>query len=145
MYAFRPGASGDISLKSGEDKNAFLAWSTPKGSPYTPTPIIYGDRLYALADNGVLSAYVAKSGELVYQQRLPSSFSASPIAADGKLYLASEDGDVFVVKAGRQYELLSRNTMGQPLMATPALTDGILIVRGQNAIYALSERKTSNN
>lgn len=145
MYAFRPGASGDISLKSGEDKNAFLAWSTPKGSPYTPTPIIYGDLFYALADNGVLSAYVAKTGELVYQQRLPSSFSASPIAADGRLYLASEDGDVFVVKAGRQYELLSRNTMGQPLMATPALTDGVLIVRGQDAIYALSERKTSNN
>lgn len=145
MYAFRPGAVGDISLKSGEDKNAFLAWTTAKGSPYTPTPIIYGDLFYALADNGVLSAYVAKTGELVYQQRLPSSFSASPIAADGRLYLASEDGDVFVVKAGRQYELLSRNTMGQPLMATPALTDGMLIVRAQDAVYALGERKTAKN
>jgi outer membrane protein assembly factor BamB len=145
MYAFRPGAVGDISLKSGEDKNAFLAWSTPKGSPYTPTPIIYGDLFYALADNGVLSAYVANTGELVYQQRLPSSFSASPIAADGKLYLASEDGDVFVVKAGRQYELLSRNTMGQPLMATPALSDGMLIVRAKDAIYALGERKIASN
>ena len=62
MYAFRPGAVGDISLKSGEDKNAFLAWSTSKGSPYTPTPIIYGDLFYALADNGVLSAYDAKTG-----------------------------------------------------------------------------------
>ena len=145
MYAFRPGAVGDISLKSGEEKNAFLAWTTPKGSPYTPTPIVYGDLLYVLADNGVLSAYDAKTGENVYQQRLPTSFSASPVAADGKLYLSSEDGDVFVVKAGRQYELLSRNTMGQPLMATPALTDGMLIVRGQNAIYALGERKTAKN
>jgi outer membrane protein assembly factor BamB len=145
MYVFRPGAAGDISLKSGEDKNAFLAWATTKGSPYTPTPIIYGDLFYVLADNGVLSAYVAKTGELVYQQRLPSSFSASPIAADGKLYLSSEDGDVFVVKAGRQYELLARNTMGQPLMATPALSDGMLIVRGQNAIYALGERKAAKN
>jgi outer membrane protein assembly factor BamB len=53
------------------------------------------------------------------------------------LYLSSEDGDVFVVKAGRQYELLSRNTMGQPLMATPALTEGMLILRGENAIYAI--------
>jgi outer membrane protein assembly factor BamB len=145
MYVFRPGAVGDISLKAGEEKNAFLAWSSTKGSPYTPTPIVYGDLFYVLADNGVLSAYVAKTGELVYQQRLPSSFSASPVAANGKLYLASEDGDVFVVKAGRQYELLSRNVMGQPLMATPALTDGMLIVRGQNAIYALGERKTANN
>jgi len=143
MYAFRPGAVGDISLKSGEDKNAFLAWSTTKGSPYTPTPIIYGDLFYALADNGVLSAYDAKTGENIYQQRLPSSFSASPVAANGKLYLSSEDGDVFVVKAGRQYELLSRNVMGQPLMGTPALTEGMLIVRGENAIYALGERKTT--
>ena len=143
MYAFRPGAAGDISLKSGEDKNAFLAWSTSKGSPYTPTPIIYGDLFYVLADNGVLSAYDAKTGENIYQQRLPTSFSASPVAANGKLYLSSEDGDVFVVKAGRQYELLSRNTMGQPLMATPALAEGMLIVRGENAIYALGERKTT--
>ena len=145
MYAFRPGAVGDISLKSGEEKNAFIAWTTPKGSPYTPTPIIYGDLLYVLADNGVLSAYDAKTGENIYQQRLPTSFSASPVAANGKLYLSSEDGDVFVVKAGRQYELISRNTMGQALMATPALTDGMLIVRAENAIYALGERKITKN
>lgn len=145
MYAFRPGAVGDISLKPGEEKNAFLAWTTPKGSPYTPTPIIYGDLLYVLADNGVLSAYDAKTGENIYQQRLPTSFSASPVAADGKLYLSSEDGDVFVVKAGRQYELISRNTMGQALMATPALTDGMLIVRAGDAIYALGERKSVRN
>ena len=139
MYAFRPGAAGDISLKPGEEKNAFLAWTSSKGSPYTPTPIIYGDQLYVLSDNGVLSSYDAKTGALIYQQRLSSSFSASPVAADGKLYLASEDGDVFVVKAGKQYELLSRNTMGQPLMATPALSQGMLIVRGENAIYALGK------
>ena len=137
MYAFRPGAAGDISLKSAEEKNTFLAWTSSKGSPYTPTPIIYGDVLYVVADNGVLSTYDAKTGALIYQQRLPSTFSASPVAADGRLYLASEDGDVFVVKAGRQYELLSRNAMGQPLMATPALSQGMLIVRGENAIYAL--------
>lgn len=145
MYVFRPGAVGDISLKPGEDKNAYLAWSSSKGSPYTPTPIVYGGLFYALADNGVLSSYDAKTGELIYQQRLPSTFSASPVAADGKLYLASEDGDVFVVKAGRQYELLSKNVMGQPLMATPALSEGMLIVRGENVIYALGERKTTKN
>jgi outer membrane protein assembly factor BamB len=145
MYVFRPGAVGDISLKAGEDTNAFLAWRTSKGSPYTPTPIVYGDQFYVLADNGVLSSYDAKTGELIYQQRLPTSFSASPVAADGKLYLASEDGDVFVVKTGRQYELLSKNVMGQPLMATPALTQGMLIVRGDKAIYALGERKSAKN
>lgn len=143
MYAFRPGAVGDISLKSGEERNAFLAWTTSKGSPYTPTPLIYGDLLYVLADNGVFSVYDAKTGALAYQQRLPSSFSASPVAAAGRLYLASEDGDVFVVKTGRQYELLSKNTMGQPLMATPALSQDMLILRGENAVYAIGERKTT--
>ena len=141
MYAFKPGAVGDISLKTGEEKNMFLAWTSSKGSPYTPTPIVYRDLLYVVADNGVLSTYEAKTGALVYQERLPSSFSASPVAADGKLYLASEDGDVFVVKAGKTYELLSRNVMDQPLMATPAISNGMLIVRGENTIYALAERK----
>jgi outer membrane protein assembly factor BamB len=82
MYAFRAGgAQGDISLKKGEEINQFLAWRTAKGSPYTPTPIVYGDYLYVCSDNGVFSAYQVKTGEVVYQQRLPSSFSASPVAA----------------------------------------------------------------
>jgi len=145
MYAFRPGAIGDISLKSGEEKNEFIAWSAGNGSPYTPTPIIYGELFYVLADNGVLSAYEAKTGERIYQERLPSSFSASPVAADGRLYLASEDGDIFVVKAGRQYELLAKNTMDQPLMATPAMSQGMLIVRGENTIHAIGERMSATN
>lgn len=140
MYAFRSGAVGDISLKAGQETNDFIAWRTSKGSPYTPTPIVYGDLLYTCADNGVLSAYDAKTGEQIYQERLPSSFSASPVAADGKLYLASEDGDVFVVKAGRTFALLATNPIGQPLMATPAISDGMLIVRAENYIYAISER-----
>jgi outer membrane protein assembly factor BamB len=104
------------------------------------TTIVYGELFYVLSDNGVFSAYEVKTGTVVYQQRLPTSLSASPVAADGRLYLASEDGDVFVVKAGRQYELLSRNTMGQALMATPALSQGMLIVRGEHAIYPHGRR-----
>lgn len=143
MYAFRSGAVGDISLKPGQETNQFIAWRSSKGSPYTPTPIIYGDLLYTCADNGVFSAYEAKTGEVVYQERLPSSFSASPVAADGKVYLASQDGDVFVVKAGRKFELLATNPMGQPLMATPALSGGLLILRAENTIYTIGERKTA--
>lgn len=143
MYAFRSGAVGDISLKPDQETNDFIAWRSSKGSPYTPTPIIYDNLFYTCADNGVLSAYDAKTGELVYQERLPSSFSASPVAADGKLYLSSQDGDVFVVKAGRQFELLATNAMGQALMATPAISDGLLIVRGENTIYAIGVRATA--
>jgi len=143
MYAFRPGAVGDISLKPGQETNDFIAWRSTKGSPYTPTPIIYGDLFYTCADNGVLAAYDAKTGERVYQERLPSSFSASPVAADGKLYLASEDGEVFVVKAGRKFELLAANSMGKPLMATPAISDGLLIMRAGNFVYAVGELTTA--
>jgi outer membrane protein assembly factor BamB len=140
MYAFKPGATGDISLKPDQETNEFIAWKLTKGSPYTPTPIIYGDQLYVMADSGVLSAYDAKTGATIYQQRLPSSFSSSPIAANGKLYLSSEDGDVFVVRAGPKYELLATNAMGQPLMATPAISDGLLILRTKDFVYAVGER-----
>ena len=140
MWVFKPGAVGDISLKSGEDKNQFIAWSSTKGSPYTPTPVVYGDLFYVCNDNGVLSAYDARNGEKIYQERLPSSFSASPVAADGKLYLPSEDGDVFVVRAGRKFELLATNAMGRALMGTPAITNGLLIVRADNAVYAVGEK-----
>jgi outer membrane protein assembly factor BamB len=140
FYAFRPGASGDISEKPG-GQNAHLAWKAEKGSPYTTTPIVYGDTLYTLSDVGVLSAFEAKTGRLVYQERLPSSFSASPVAADGKLYLSSEDGDVFVVKAGPKFELLATNPVGEPLMATPAISDGVLIFRAHKHVYAVAEGK----
>ena len=140
MYVFKPGAAGDISLKAGQEKNDSIAWSSAKGSPYTPTPIVYGDLFYVCADNGVLSAYNSKSGTLIYQQRLPSSFSASPVAADGKLYLSSEDGDVFVVRAGSKYELLATNVMGQALMATPAISDGVLFLRTKDFVYAVGKK-----
>lgn len=142
MYAFKPGAQGDISLKPGQETNDFIAWTATKGSPYTPTPLVYGDLFYTCADNGVLSAYEARSGVRLYQERLPSTFTASPVAADGKLYLASEDGDVFVVKAGPKYELLATNPMGKALMATPALSNGLLILRTDNHIYAIGEVST---
>jgi outer membrane protein assembly factor BamB len=140
IYAFRPGATGDISLKAGEETNKYLAWRLGRGSSYTGTPLVYGDYLYISSDNGVLSAYNAKTGERVYQERLPSSFSASPVAADGKLYLASEDGEVFVVRAGPRFELLATNSMNEALMATPAISDGMLILRAQSYVYAIAER-----
>ncbi len=143
VYAFRPGASGDISLKSGQESNQFLAYRLSRGSAYTGTPLVYGDLLYICGDNGVLAAYVAKTGERVYQERLPSTFSASPVAADGKLYLASEDGDVYVVKAGPKFELLATNPMGTALMATPAISDGTLIIRAQNYLYGVCECEAS--
>jgi hypothetical protein len=144
IFAIKPGATGDITLKDQQTKSDFIAWSTNRGGPYIPTPLVYGDLLYVLLNNGVLAAYKVATGERVYQERLGGtggSFSASPVAADGKLYLTSEDGDVFVVKAGSTYELLAKNSMGEIVMATPAISDGIIIVRGLKNVYAVSAKK----
>lgn len=142
IYAIRPGASGDLTLKEGTNKSDFIAWSTTRGGPYMPTPVVYGDYLYTCSNQGVLTAYNAKTGERIYQERLAGrggAFTSSPIAGDGKLYLSSEDGEVFVVKAGPKYELLATNKVGEVLMATPAISDGMVIVRGLNHVFAFGE------
>jgi outer membrane protein assembly factor BamB len=146
IYAIKPGATGDISLKDGKDSNDFIAWSKQRGGPYMPTPIVYGDLLYTCSNQGVLSAYNAKTGERVYQERLGGkggAFTSSPVASGGKIYLSSEDGDVFVVKAGPKYELLATNPVGEVMMATPAISDGLVIVRGINHLFAFGEAATA--
>jgi outer membrane protein assembly factor BamB len=90
----------------------------------------------------VLTAYNARTGERVFQERLGGkggAFTASPIASDGKLYLSSEDGDVFVVKTGPKYELLATNPVGEVMMATPAISEGLFIVRGTNHLFAFGQ------
>ncbi|PYP83129.1 MAG: pyrrolo-quinoline quinone [Blastocatellia bacterium AA13] len=143
IYAIKPGASGDISLKDGKTANEFVAWSFQRGGTYMPTPLVYGDYLYTCANHGVMAVYNAKTGERLYQQRIGDkggAYSASPIAADGKIYLSSEDGDIFVVKAGPTYELLADNAMGEVMMATPAISDGMIFVRGQNTLFCIADR-----
>jgi outer membrane protein assembly factor BamB len=142
VYAIRPGGSGDISLAAGSTAGERVAWSQPKGGTYIPTPIVIGDHLYTLADNGTLTCYDAKTGEQIYKQRVGAgraAFTASPVAADGRLYLSSEDGDVFVVKAGRDYQSLETNSLGEVIMATPALSGDLLIVRTQGHVWGLRE------
>ena len=98
------------------------------------------------AEHGTLAAYDAKSGERVYQERLGGkggSFSASPVAADGKINCTSEDGHVFVVKAGKAYELLATNSVGEVLMATPAIADGVIIFRGLKHVIAIAAPKAA--
>ncbi|MDQ3665593.1 MAG: PQQ-like beta-propeller repeat protein [Acidobacteriota bacterium] len=142
IYVIRPGAAGDISLKDGKESSEFIAWSKTRGGPYMPTPVIYGDLLYILSNQGVLTTYQAKTGERVYQERLGGkggAFTSSPVASDGKVYLSSEDGEIFVVKAGPKYELLATNPVGQVMMATPAISDGLVIVRGVSHVFAFGE------
>jgi outer membrane protein assembly factor BamB len=142
IYAIRPGATGDISLKEGENANASIAWSTKKGGPYMPTPIVYDDHLYTCSNAGVVTCFEANTGKQIYKERLGSSggYTASPVAADGNLYFAGEDGDVRVVRAGPKFELLSVNSLGEPCMATPAISDGMIYIRTQHHLFGIGRK-----
>jgi outer membrane protein assembly factor BamB len=118
-----------------------LAWKVDRGSPYTPTPIVYEDLLYVMTDNGVLGVYDVKNGERVYQRRIAEGaggFSASPVAAAGRIYFTSEDGLVYVVRAGRTFELMTSNDMREVCMATPAIANDMMIVRTRTRLYGLT-------
>lgn len=120
--------------------DAGVAWSKTARGPYMPTPLVYGGILYVLANNGVFDAYDLRTGTEIYRQRLPnvgSGFSASPVAADGKIYLSSEDGDVVVVRAGAEFGHIATNAMGDLLMATPAMAAGVMYLRGATTLFAV--------
>lgn len=137
IYAIRP-----VGAAPGE-----LEWQTERGASYTTTPIVHDRILYSVTDNGILSAYRTASGERLYQTRISpaaSNFSASPVVAADKLYFTSEEGDVFVVQAGPVFKLLATNTMDEVCMATPAVVDGMLIVRTRTQLVAIGERSQSS-
>jgi outer membrane protein assembly factor BamB len=108
-----------------------------------PPPLAYRGILYVLANNGVFDAYDPVTGEEIYRQRLPlvgSGYSASPVAADGKIYLSNEDGEMLVVEAGTSFKHIATNSIGEMLMATPALSDGVMFVRGVSTLLAIGRR-----
>ncbi len=141
MYAVRPGASGDITLAEGQTSNQHIAWGTMKGAPYLPTPLVYGDYLYTCTHNGILTCMKAKTGERVYQSRVASgAFTASLVAADGRVYIPSEDGEVYVLRAGPEYKIEAVNSMNDVLMATPAISTNMLIVRTQHHVFGITDR-----
>jgi len=144
LFVLRPGARGDLTLADGQSKSAAVVWSRTGRGSYMPTPLIYRGLLYVLANNGVLDAYDLRTGEEVYRQRLPhvgSGYSASPVAADGKIYLSSEDGEVLVVAAGREFKHIATNSMGELLMATPALSEGVLYLRSSASLFAVGRQR----
>jgi len=142
LYAVRPEASGDISLAEGRSANAGVAWSEPRNGAYLQTPLVYEDLLYSCSDSGVLKVFDAVSGRLQYVQRLGAGaggFSASPIAAGGRIYVTSEEGETFVLKAGPRYELLSTNRLGETVLATGALSENVLYYRTRHHLVAVAE------
>lgn len=140
IFAVRPGARGDLTLEAGKTANDGVAWSWTRRGPYMPTPLAYEGLVYILQNNGIFDAYELATGKEVYRARLPhlgSGFSASPVAADGKIYLSGEDGEMVVITAGREPEYIATNPMGELLMATPALADGVMYVRSAKSLFAI--------
>lgn len=144
IFVVRAGARGDLTLAEGAASSEAIAWSRTRRGPYMPTPLIYDGILYVLANNGIFDAYELESGEEIYRQRIPhlgSGFSASPVAADGKIYLSNEDGEMTVVKAGREFEHIATNPMGELLMATPAMSEGVMYVRAASHLFAIGRKR----
>jgi outer membrane protein assembly factor BamB len=141
VYAIRPGASGDISLKKGETSNASIAWSLPQGGPYNPSPIVYGDYYYTLFDRGFFTCHDAKTGREIYTKvRLDpaaGAFTASPWAYNGKLFAMSEDGVTYVIQAGPEFKLLARNPLDEFTMASPAIHRDSLVIRTASSVYRI--------
>lgn len=142
IYAIRLDAKGDISPGKTPDVGNYIAWSYDRGGAYMQTPIVYGDYLYSCRDNGVLSCYKTDTGERIYERRLgrgATGFTASPVAANGKIYFTSEVGDIYVIQAGAEFKVLATNFMGDICMATPAISEGTLFFRTRNHLIAISD------
>lgn len=141
IYAIRLDAHDDISLTRGETSNEYVVWSRLGRGTYIPTTIVYGDYVYVGQDRAILSCYEARTGKKIYRTRLAgvrgATYSASPVAGDGKIFFTSEDGDVHVIKAGPEYELLATNPMGEPCLATPAIAGGMLLIRTRNHVFGI--------
>ena len=135
-FAIKLGASGDLTGSSS------VAWTYDKGTAYVPSSILYGEFLYLMTDRGILTCLDARTGAVQYDNGrvpVPATFTASPVAYDGKILLTSEDGDTFVIKAGSKHEVLATNSLEEPVYASPAVSQGLLFIRGEKNLYCIGK------
>ena len=131
LFAIRPDGKGDVT-------KTHLAWRLDRGVPLTSSPIVAGDRLFMVSDAGVLSCVEARTGKLVWQQRLPGNYSASPVMADGLVYFSSEEGATTVIRPGPVFEPVAVNQLDGPILASMAVADRSLFVRTATHMYRLA-------
>ena len=136
LLALKAGGSGDLSEREGH--SGALLWRSERGGPYTSTPVVYGDHVYAVTDTGVLTVYDLASGQQLSRQRTSDTYSASLVAGDGKVYLTGEGGTVTVLAAGAEPKVLAENAMNEPCFATPAIAGGSLYLRCRGHLYAIA-------
>jgi outer membrane protein assembly factor BamB len=129
VMALRPGGRGDVTA-------THIAWQRP-GGPYVCSAVLYRDHLYVHNEQGVLSCYEARTGELAYRQRLEGKFWSSSVAGDGKVYITNETGTTYVVRAGPHYELLATNKLDEYTLASPAISSGELLIRTEKQLWCV--------
>jgi len=137
IFVVKPTAVGDITLAPDSTKNKYIEWSVKRGGAYMQTPLIYRGFLYNLQVNGQLTCYDALTGEVKYKESLKEAFTASGIAASGKLYFTSEEGNIYTIKAGSQFQLLAKNALTDICMATPAISGNTIFFRTQHFLVAV--------
>ena len=142
LMAIKPGATGDISLKPGTTSNDFIVWMQPRAAGYTPSALAHGGKVYAVHDTGIMNAFDAKTGKLVYRARVGGgghTFSASPVAFGSRVLLLTEEGVSFVLDAGEEYKEIARNELGEMSLASPAIAGNALYIRTQSKLYKIAQ------
>lgn len=133
LVAIHTNRTGDIT-----DTDA-VEWKEPKRIPAKPSPLLVGDEIYVISDGGIATCFNAANGEVQWNERIDGNYSASPLFADGKIFLASQEGTVSVLTPGTDFSLLARNELGESIMASPIALGDSLIVRSASAIYRFSK------
>jgi outer membrane protein assembly factor BamB len=139
----RLSATGDITPTDISETNTAIAWVHPRQGSYLQTPIVVGDLLYSCRETGVLTCFNAHSGRIHFSERLAGGsqgFSASPVSDGQHLYFTSELGDVYVLPVGPEFSITATNSMGEVCMASPAISDGMLLFRTREHLVAIGKR-----
>jgi len=133
LWAVRVDGEGDVT-------GTHVAWKTPRQVPVMSSPVLAGDELYWVSDDGLASCADARSGQVHWQERLGGSHLASPLCAEGRLYFFNRDGKTTVLKAGKTFEVLAENPLEGPLVATPAVVDRAIFLRTDTSLYRIGQR-----
>jgi outer membrane protein assembly factor BamB len=134
LMAVRADGSGDVT-------RTHVAWTLTRGAPYTPSPLLVGDELYYVSDTGVLSCVDAKSGQMLWQQRLEGNYSASPVFADGRIYVLSEEGVTTTFVPGKEFRRLATSRLDGTTLASMAVSDGSMFIRSDTHLYRIGASK----
>jgi outer membrane protein assembly factor BamB len=132
LLAVRPGGSGDVT-------GTQIAWRLSRGVPLTPSPVVAGDHLYMVNDGGILSCVALQTGTVVWQHRVPGNYSASPVVADGVIYLQSEEGVTTVIRPGPSFQAVAVNHLDGPLLASMAVAGRSLYIRSGEHLYRVTK------